>query len=208
MSNRFACEQPERLHHNLQDKLHQEYSMSRTESFVFCALICLSTVSMVACAATEQDTRQPAPVYFSDCSLVNLQGADGRNMTREELIAAEENTLLEALDDNSECKQKALTAGQQAVSAVGSSQGQGGAIGAQNNGSRQSNGATGQPLQNNHAQQQTQQVIRAGSAMGGGKTGVQGKEITVCQISQENLAAATTSEDRKFWQGEVDKNCN
>lgn len=181
--------------------------MAKSNSLIFWSVICLSQISMVACASTEQKDSKPAPVYFSDCGVVNLQTTDGGNMTREELIAAEENALLDALDENQQCNEKALAGGQQAVASAGN--GAGGSQGSGTaNGNGQPNGNVQQSSQNNANSQQNQQVITANSGVGGAKTGVNGQEITVCQISRENLAAASTPEDKTFWQGEVDKNCN
>lgn len=181
--------------------------MAKSKSFVFWSLLCLSHTSMVACATTQDKNTKSAPIYFSDCTVVSLQGTDGRNMTREELIAAEDNTLLEALDRNNECHQKALSGAQQALAAAGNGAGSGGGSGGQNDGIQ--NDANGQQSQQSpQSDQQNEQVVSANSGVGGAKSGVEGQEITVCQISRENLSASTTDEDRVFWQGEVDKNCN
>lgn len=164
--------------------------------------MCLSQWGVVACAATAETEPEKAPVYYSDCSMVHLRNTDASNMTREERIAAEEAALFDALDENRECNQKALTSSQQAVTAAASSQGSGAG-----DASASHQQGTNNATQSNDNTQQNEQVISSNSGQGGAATGVNGAEITVCQISQENLAAATTPEDKTFWQQEVAKNC-
>ena len=65
----------------------------------FFLVVGFSQITLSACATTEQQTAQSAPVYYSDCGQISLDGKDGRNLTREELIAAEEQALFDALDD-------------------------------------------------------------------------------------------------------------
>lgn len=190
--------------------------MSTKKLMIVLSFVMLSQAFIVACAATgEKETKDSSEVYYSNCGVVNLQGADGMNMTKEERIAAEENTLFDALDENSECNKKALVTGQQAVTAAGAASAGGNA--GDNSGSAGNNsGSAGNSGQqsadtsnpNSHTNQQhTEQVISSTSGVGGNKSGVNGQEITVCQISRENLAASTTPEDKTFWQSEVDKNC-
>ena len=93
----------------------------------FFLVVGFSQITLSACATTEQQTAQSAPVYYSDCGQISLDGKDGRNLTREELIAAEEQALFDALDASSECNKKALNAGQQAVTAAGAASGNSGA---------------------------------------------------------------------------------
>ena len=169
-------------------------------------MLVVSQCALLACVATAQttDPKIAAPVYHSDCAMVHLRDTDSSNMTQAERIAAEENALFEALDENRECNTKALASGQQAVSsAAQQGNGTGGpAIDATaQQGSQDGN-------QNAEQQQDTNQVISTNTGEGGAATGVNGAEVTVCQISRENLAASTTPEDKTFWQQEVLKNCS
>lgn len=169
---------------------------------------------LTACASTEEKAEvKPAAVYYSDCSVVNLQSADGANMTRDELIAAQENNLYDALDANRECNEQALKAGQQAVAAASPPGGQGetgqhGGTQPQTQGSDANGTVTNGTAQTESPISEIlEQISQSNTGNGGGATGVNGEEVTVCQISRDNLAAATTPEDKAFWQTEVDKNC-
>ena len=179
-------------------------------------LLSLSSVAITACATTEKnDTNKTSgPVYFSDCGMVNLKTSDASQMTKAERIAAEDAALLDALEDNSECNQQALVSGQKSVSAAASAVSgeqtqtantpQSGSMA---NAGEPNNASVGQNPNATSTQQQTAQIISGTTGSGGAETGVNGQEITICQISRENLAAATTPEDKTFWQGEVSKNC-
>lgn len=191
--------------------------MSHCKPLVVLSFVMLSQTSVVACASTaEKEESKASTVYYSNCGVVNLEGTNGINMTKEERIAAEENTLFDALDENNECSKKALVTGQQAVTAAGAASGgsngnngSGGNNGQHNtDGQHQSSGESNHDPNSQTNQQQTEQVISSTSGVGGDKSGVNGQEITVCQISRENLAASTTPEDKAFWQNEVNKNCN
>ena len=178
--------------------------------FISTSLIFLVNFSLVACASTNnQKENKSAPVYFSNCGAVSLEATDGRNMTREEQIAAEEAALFDTLDENHECNQQALQSGQQAVTAAaGSGNGAERQSGDDGTGQAQGEqGRNGQNASNQTVQQNEEQIISSNSGHAGGQSGVNGQEITVCQISKENLKASTTPEDQRFWQGEVDKNC-
>lgn len=148
----------------------------------------------VAETLTETRTATKSEPFFSECAYIEFEDIDPTQLTRDELIALEEESLFRSLERTEKCMEAAVSTGAEKLAAAADSGGDSGAEASSGSSGGSSNSADETDEQSEEAVTEVEESSKSATQTSEGK-GNSGSSA-VCDAVRSGLEAATTQAEK------------